>query len=83
MSHPKDEPAEFGKMTQFNEQVEFALRETADFIQADGRMPSGMGFALLMFDFGENGNMFYIANANRDDVLNAMQEFINKNKVSE
>ena len=72
--------AQFGKMQEFNEQVEFALRETAEFIKADGRLPIGMGFMLLMFDFGEGGNMFYISDAQRDDVLKAMQEFIDKNK---
>lgn len=68
--------AQFGKMQAFNEQVEFALRETADFIKANGRLPMGMGFALLMFDFGEGGNMFYISNGQREDVVKAMQEFV-------
>ena len=73
--------AQFGKMQEFNEQVEFTLRETAEFIKANGRLPMGMGFVLLMFDFGENGNMFYISDAQRDDVLKSMQEFIDKNKA--
>ena len=71
--------AQFGKMQKYNEQVEFALRETADFIKANGRLPMGMGFVLLMFDFGEGGNMFYISDAQREDVLKSMQEFIDKN----
>jgi hypothetical protein len=71
--------AKFGQMQEFNERVEFALREAANFIKANGRLPIGMGFVLLMFDFGENGNMFYISDAQRDDVLKAMQEFIDKN----
>lgn len=70
--------AKFGEMQEFNEQVEFALREVAEF--AKTRMPLGMGFTLLMFDFGEGGNMFYISNAQREDVLKSMQEFIDKNK---
>lgn len=69
--------AQFGKMQEFNEQVEFALREVADY--AKTRMPSGMGFTLLMFDFGRGGSMFYISNAKREDVLKSMQEFIDKN----
>lgn len=70
----------FGKMEELNEQVEFALRETAEFIKSTGRLPKGMGFVLLMFDFGDKGNMFYISDAQRDDVLKSMQEFIDKNK---
>lgn len=72
--------AQFGKMQEYNEQVEFALRETAEFIKANGRLPIGMGFVLLMFDFGDKGNMFYISDAQREDVLKSMQEFIDKNK---
>lgn len=71
--------AKFGTMQEYNEHVEFALRETADFIKQNGRLPMGMGFVLLMFDFGKNGNMFYISDAQREDVLNAMREFVEKN----
>jgi hypothetical protein len=34
------------------------------------------GFALLVFDFGADGFMNYISNANRDDMIRAMEEFI-------
>jgi hypothetical protein len=34
------------------------------------------GFALLVFDLGNDGNMNYISNANRDDMITAMKEFI-------
>lgn len=67
---------QFGKTEEYNEQVEFALREVAEY--AKTRMPEGMGFTLLMFDFGQKGNMFYISNAQREDVINSMQEFIDK-----
>ena len=36
----------------------------------------GKGFALLVFDFGPDGMMNYISNAERDDMLAAMREFI-------
>lgn len=39
---------------------------------------TGYGFALLLFSFGEGGNMFYTSNAQRDDIVNAMREFIEK-----
>ena len=35
-----------------------------------------VGFALLVFEFGDNKRMNYISNSRRDDVLCAMKEFI-------
>ena len=32
-------------------------------------MPEGMGFALLMFDYGAEGNLFYIGSAQRGDIV--------------
>ncbi len=46
-----------------------------------GACPSGFGFSLLIFSFGEGGegsNMFYTSNAQREDMIRAMQEFIAK-----
>lgn len=39
-----------------------------------------MGFMLMVFDFGEGGRrrMSYISNAERGDILKALQEFIEK-----
>lgn len=33
-----------------------------------------VGFALLMFDFGEGGNMTYVSNAERQDMIKALEE---------
>jgi hypothetical protein len=41
---------------------------------------TGYGFTLLIFSFGEGGDMFYTSNANRQDVCNAMREFIAKHE---
>lgn len=41
-------------------------------------VPDGWGFNLLMFQFGEGGSLFYISNAQREDVLATMKEFIRK-----
>lgn len=45
-------------------------------------LPPGWGFALLIFTFnkteGEDGTMTYISNAQRDDMLRAFQEFLQK-----
>lgn len=40
--------------------------------------PPGFGFNLLLFEFGERGSLFYIANAERADVINIMREFIQR-----
>lgn len=41
-----------------------------------------LGFALLMFPFGEkpDGRINYISNAQREDMLVAMKEFISRNE---
>lgn len=41
-------------------------------------LPPGWGFGLLIFSFGENGTMTWISNAERADMILAMQEFIAK-----
>lgn len=43
-----------------------------------GALPPGVGFALLVFDFGEGGSLTWISNAERDDMLRALQEFMQK-----
>ena len=37
-----------------------------------------MGFAIVLFDFGEGGNFFYASNALRDDMIKMFQEAIDK-----
>lgn len=41
-------------------------------------LPEGFGFIVLTFKFNEKGQMIYISNANREDVVEAMKEFIKK-----
>jgi hypothetical protein len=36
------------------------------------------GFALMIFDFGKGGDLFYTSNAQREDMVRLMQEFIEK-----
>lgn len=61
-----------------NAQVQKALRELGQDLKE--KMPEGMGFTLLMFDYGENGAMFYLSSAQREDMIKAMKEFIIKNE---
>lgn len=39
---------------------------------------AGVGFAVLVFDFGGRGNLAYVSNAERSSMLQAMREFIGK-----
>ena len=41
-------------------------------------VPAGFGFAFMLFEFGEKGSMFYTSNAQREDMIQAMREFIEK-----
>jgi hypothetical protein len=43
------------------------------------QLPGGWGFTLLLFQFGgPGGSLFYIANAQREDVIATMREFIRR-----
>ena len=46
----------------------------------DGLLPNGYGFCVLAFNFGEveNKEMIYASNANREDIVQAMKEWIEK-----
>lgn len=61
---------------EFNEEIEVLLGELGHWI--GDKMPEGWGFNLLLFSFGEKGSMFYISNAQRTDMIEAMKEFIQK-----
>jgi hypothetical protein len=39
-----------------------------------GALPSGVGFALLLFDFGGPGNFAYVSNGQRDDMVKFLAE---------
>lgn len=56
-------------------EVKTSLRAIGKVI--DEALPDGWGFALLVFTFG-GGTMTYISNADRQDMLKAMQEFLQK-----
>jgi hypothetical protein len=62
----------------FNEEIEIKLKEIGHFI--GDTLPEGWGFTLLLFSFGEGGSTFYISNAERASMIEAMKEFIKKNE---
>ena len=66
-------------MTNREKQANDALQVIAKEIKE--RLPEKMGFALLAYEFGDidDRKMMYISNSNREDVMLAMCEFLQKN----
>lgn len=66
-------------MTEREQQANNVLQNIAKDIKA--KLPKGMGFALLAYEFGEGDDkrMLYVSNSNREDVMAAMVEFLEKN----
>lgn len=67
------------KMTDREKQANDVLQSIAKDIKE--KLPEGMGFALLAYEFGdaEDKRMLYVSNSNREDVMRAMVEFLEKN----
>lgn len=66
-------------MTEREQAASNALQSIAKDIKE--KLPNGMGFALLAYEFGDNkdNKMLYVSNSKREDVLTAMIEFLEKN----
>lgn len=66
-------------MTEREEQANDILQNIAIDIKA--KLPEDMGFALLAYEFGDvkDRRMLYVSNSNREDVMLAMVEFLEKN----
>lgn len=66
-------------MTEREEQANNMLQEIMQEIK--NKLPEGMGFVLLAYEFGdkEGRRMLYASNSNREDVMKAMLEFVDKN----
>ena len=56
--------------------LEKACSEMADVIRAT--LPEGVAFSLILADFGEQGNLAYCSNANREDMIKLLRETANK-----
>lgn len=57
---------------------EDALREMGHALK--GLVPMSFGFTLLLFEYGEGGNIFYMSTAARKETREMMEEFISKQK---
>ena len=59
-----------------NEEIEALLKDLGKSLK--NRMPEGWGFNLMIFSYGEGGSMFYLSSAQRNDMIKAMREFVDK-----
>lgn len=66
-------------MTEREQQANNVLQNIAKDIKA--KLPKGMGFALLAYEFGDDDGkrMLYVSNSDRESVILAMLEFVDKN----
>ena len=59
--------------------AERKLREIGRWLK--DTMPTGWGFTLFLFEYGDEvdrGSMFYISSSEREDMIEALKEFIAK-----
>ena len=56
-----------------NIQIQELLRDIGTTIGA--MLPKGWGVTLFIFSFGEGGSLFYISNADREDMLKLLDEY--------
>jgi len=62
-----------------NGKIQALLRNLGRRIKAE--MPAGWGFTLMLFSYGEQGNLFYLSSARREDMIHTLKEFIRKQEV--
>lgn len=61
-----------------NNEIKLLLNDIANVLGPS--MPEGWGFCLYVFTFGSEGSMFYVSNAERSTMIQALQEFIREQK---
>ncbi len=61
-----------------NEVIQAMIKKMSEYINS--KIPKGWGFCLLVFDYKDNGSMFYMSNAERESMIEGMEEFIAKQK---
>mgnify|MGYP001814238329 CR=1 FL=1 len=58
------------------EEIEELVNTIAN--STDERVPDGVGFAVMLFEFGKGGHMAYASNGRRQDMIRALQELLGK-----
>lgn len=62
---------------EIEEKVKGKMQDIAKMVKS--QLPDSFGFILLTFEHNTNkGDMIYVSDSNREDVIKAMKEFIEK-----
>lgn len=61
-----------------NPPIRELLRKLAE--KLGSQMPEGWGFTLLLFEYDPGHSLFYISSAQRQDMVRAMREFLQRNQ---
>jgi hypothetical protein len=72
VSGPDETPEQAMKRLRFEEHCADIGRSIGDV------MPPNVGFAFLMFDFGEGGNMAWISSGQREHMIKVLEELLAK-----
>jgi len=60
-------------------QLQAITRGLAELIERKGELrQAGIGFALVLYDFGDRGSIAYASNGNREDMRKALREMLEK-----
>lgn len=57
-------------------EIELLIRRLGQHVHA--ALPEGWGFTLLLFEYGQHGQLFYISSAQRADVCGVMRQWLQK-----
>ena len=82
LSEEGDLMAETPTQVQVRLILEQECRRLADVVKRE--LPPGQqGFGLFLFDFGAGGNIAYVSNADRQDMIRAMREWIERQEAAQ
>lgn len=59
-----------------NAEIEKLLKDIGRILK--GTMPPGYGFTLFIFGYHEDRSLFYLSSAEREDMVAAIKEFLQK-----
>ena len=68
-------PQEYAERTRA---MEAKLRDIGELLGVAIEQADGWGFCLMMFDFGKDGVMSYISNAQRENMIHILHEFLGR-----
>lgn len=74
----EDKSADFERLKERGQKIAWTIDKLINPGMADASDAAhrSMGFGLLIFPFGDSGDATWISNANRDDVICAVEEWL-------